>query len=246
VSLELRVRRFGAALAALYDELDWERLGRTYCEGDGSKFLDERLRAEVLDVGLQFADDVARALAPGCAQCSLYLGAAVAELAPMLAESIVLEREVRWLNLDGEESRELARAADAVSERLGVGLPRPNATALASIAPASCGHLWMVSVLTDPDQFPALHDDLYRRSHGSLATGRGDLEDDRRRARELGEALLARAAPPCVLTTTDEELVVLRPLAPAAGFALRVPAARRISAIVGDGVRSCRLEALPC
>lgn len=233
---------FGAALAALESELDWARLGNSYCEGDGSEFFDDELRVRVLETGLRLADDVGRALEGCTRKRSLYLGAAVAELAPVLAERLVLEREVLWLNLDNDETLELTRALRAVGEKLGVELPRPSNGALEQVEPASCDHLWIVSVLTDPDMFPALHDELYERAGSELATGRGDLSDDRRRADSLAKALLARAAAPCVLTTTDEELVVLARLAHRRELELDVPRDGRPSAIVGDLVRVCRLS----
>ena len=97
------------------------------------------------------------------------------------------------------------------------------------------------SAQSDPDAFPALHDALYERSGSELATGRGDLEEEHRRAGELVDALLARAAPPCLLTTTDEELELIGPRAAARGLALHVPSEARLSALVGDAVRVCRL-----
>src|SRR5688500_16210314 len=100
-------RRFGAVFAALQAELDWRALGGAYCEGDASGFFDEQLRGRMLDTGLLWADDLASRLDPEGPRRSLYVGAAVAELAPILAEHLVLGREVRWLNLAGPETSEL-------------------------------------------------------------------------------------------------------------------------------------------
>jgi hypothetical protein len=235
------LHRYGAALGALAAELDWELLGRSYCEGDGSGFFDAELRASVFETGMRFAEDVGSALG-GARGRSLYLGAEIAELPLILAEHFVLGRRVEWLNLECAQTSELVRALGAVGARLGLELPLPGARALGSIEPGSCDHLWMVSVLTDPDHFPALHDRLYERKDGPLATQRGSLADDRRRAEALAEALLERAARSCVLSTSDEERSVIEPLVARRGWALEFAPGGRLSAIVGDRVRIGRLE----
>jgi len=236
------VQRFATTLAAVSDELDWVRLGACYCEGDARTFFDAGRREALIEVGLHLADDVATGLPAGGPGRSLYLGAALAELAPILAERLVLEREVTWLNRSGPEVDELRRATRTVEQRLGMELPTPSTDEVASVPASSCDHLWLVSVLTDPDAFPALHDALYERRGGELATGRGELTEERRRADELVDALLERAALPCALTTTDEELEIVGPLVARRGLELRVPEAARLSALVGDAVRVCRLD----
>jgi hypothetical protein len=227
---------YGAAIGALVTELDWELLGRSYCEGDGSGFFDEGLQKRILDTGMRFANDVGRALGDVRGR-SLYLGAEIAELPLILAEHLVLSRRIEWLNIECAQTTELARAIRSVSGRLGVELPLPRVGELSGIEPGSCDHLWMVSVLTDPDSFPALHDLLYERSSGPLATGRGSLADERPRAQALVEEWLERAAPRCVLCTTDEERSVVEPLVARRGWALEFPEGGRLSAIVGDRVR---------
>lgn len=237
-----RVQRFGAALTGVMNELDWVRLGHTYCEGDGSEFFDDERRQTIVDTGLEIADAIASQLVSRGPQRSLYVGAAVAELAPILAESLVLGREVIWLNLPGEEQEELTRALGVVSTSLGVKLPAPSTAAIETVASASCDHLWLVSVLTDPDVFPALHDELYERRGTDLATGRGDLSDDRRRADELGSALLKCAAKTCLLSTTEEEIEVLRPLFAPARVRVRPLSPGPLSALVADRIEFLRLS----
>ena len=234
------VRDFGAAVNEVMTELDWTLLGRAYCEGDGSGFFDDALRERIVDTGLMLADDLGDALGDGRGR-SLYLGAEIAELPLILAEHLVMGRRVEWLNIEGPQTRELVRALDVVSARLELDLPKPDTRTLAEIEPASCDHLWMVSVLTDPDHFPALHDVLYVRTKGPLATGRGRLEDDRARADALVEALLDCAASPCVLTTSDEERTIVEPLAARRGFSLEFARGGRLSSIVGDRVRIGKL-----
>src|SRR6202008_5086530 len=88
------------------------------------------------------------------------------------------------------EPRAPARAPAGAAARLGLALPRPSFADVASVPPSSCDHLWMVSVLTDPDVFPALHDELYGRRGSALATHRGSAPDERLRAEDFRRAFL--------------------------------------------------------
>jgi hypothetical protein len=233
-------QRFGAAVAALDAELDWKKLGACYCEGDASSFFDDELRERMLDTGFLLADAIGVALDEDGPRRGLYVGAAVAELAPILAERLVLGREIVWLNLAGDETSEITRALRVVGERLGLDLPAPSTAPIESCAPGAFDHVWMVSVLTDPDAFPALHDHLYDRSGGPLATGRGSLSDEMSRANALIESWLDCAADTAILTTTDEELSLIEPAVRRRGGEWLVPEACHESAIVGDTVRMCR------
>ncbi|MCC7011319.1 MAG: hypothetical protein IT454_02055 [Planctomycetes bacterium] len=233
--------RFGAALTGVMNALDWEQLGSVYCEGDAAEFFDAERRQSLIDTGLELADGIAGQLYGRSTERSLYVGAAVAELAPILAERLVLGREVTWLNLPGAERDELARALREVSAQLGIDLPAPSVAPLESVVPASCDHVWLVSVLTDPDTFPALHDELYERRGTEHATGRGNLVDERARATELAQAVLARAARSCLLSTTEEELDFMRPLLAPARRRVRPLAEGPLTALVGDRVLWLRL-----
>ncbi|MDP6538832.1 MAG: hypothetical protein QF903_07575 [Planctomycetota bacterium] len=226
-------------MARLEEELDWERLGRCYCSEGGEAFFPPAQREAVRDAGLLLASDVAAALA-GRDGSSLYLGAALAELAPMLCERLVLGRGVVAVNLPCEETDELNRALDAVSETLDHDLGTIETVPLESLAGAGFDHGWLVSVLTDPDAFPALHDELYERGGTALATGRGDPAEDRQRAGALVGGLLDALSPPCLLTTTDEELAILKPACERRGWRLESGGHARLSAVVGDPVRICR------
>jgi len=235
--------RFGAALAALHAELDWRLLGELSCDGDGSEFFDPESRAALLDAGLRLAGDLGAALAglDGGAGRSLYVGASVAELPVILFDSIVARRRVLWRNPAQREGAELNRALAAVAERLGIALPRVVADEGAP--PGPFDHLWLVSVLTDPEHFPALHDELYERRGTPLATGRGDLGVDRRRARALVDQAVSGLVEPSVVVTSDEELPWLRAGLEARGLELCVPEAGRTSPVVGDVLRICRVRA---
>lgn len=225
-------RAFGAALVALHEELDWPLLERLYCWDEGDGFFDAEAREALIEAGLLVASGLAERLAElsaGGPARSLYVGAAVAELAPMLCEALVLGREVRVVNLPGPEVDELNRAFTAV------GVPLTIETAPVD---APVDHLWVVSVLTDPEAFPALHDVLYGRE-GDLATGRGDEAAERERARELVRGWVAHVRAPAVLSTTDEELPFFEAECARRGARLVVPETARLSPIVGDAIRHC-------
>jgi hypothetical protein len=219
--LQQRAERLAEALSRVDAALDWDLLGDLYCHEGGARFFPEEQRGAIRDAGLAFAADLGERLAPGGA--SHYVGAAVAELPMLLFETLVLERRVHWTQLPGPEFEELARVMSAV------GGPAPSSDA----APSSpVDHLWFVSVLTDPDAFPALHDELYGRD-----TGGGDLGSERERAARLVDRALDGLSRPATITTTDEEAPSFLAACERRGWQLTFPERGRLSGIVGDVVR---------
>ena len=244
--MEDRVRLFARALERVESAVDWPALGRLYCHEGGESFFGAAELAAVRDAGLALTSDLGLALeelelaGDGTGQ-SLYVGAAVAELCPMLFETLVLGRGVLATNLPGPEADALNGALATASSELGCRLPRIDTGPLdARVGRGGGGfsHVWMTSVLTDPEAFPALHDRLYGRG----SPGPEEEAPERARALALIETLLDAADRPAVLVTTDEELELLGPACLARGDGLRVPDVARLSAIVGDPVRFCRLE----
>lgn len=230
---------FSEALAILEDTLDWPLLGRAHCFEGGEDFFGPAEREAIQDAGLHFAGDLGEVLEPKGR--SLYVGAGVAELVPMAFESMVLHRDVRAVSLPGEIADELNRglqvARAGTGGRLAVIQTHPWKTA----DHRPLDHLWMVSVLTDPEAFPALHDRLYERRGTDLAMGKGSVNKERPKAEALIERAVGTLVTPAWLTTTDEELEMLAPAASSRGIHVQVPEAARLSAVVGDSVRLCRL-----
>ncbi len=225
--------KFAAALCELEAEIHWARLEPVYVEGDAAGFFSpEQLEAQ-RDAGLLFASDLATELAGGT---SLYLGAGVAELAPALFECSALGRDVRWVTLPGPEASELRRAFAAVGERLGAKFPVVDTDPLKPSPEPCCDHLWMVSVLSDPIAFPALH----RAVYGKKAPRAAALDTDKRRARELLRAAFTHLAPPALVHTTNEELALVEQAAVERGGRLALLELGRLSPIVGDVVRRGR------
>jgi hypothetical protein len=226
-------------------ELDWRLLGSCYCAEGGEHFFERDQRTALADAGLRFASDVVEALEqlPAGPRTSLYVGVGVAELAPLVAERVLLGRSVAALTLPGPEPTELNRALEAVGRRIGHELGRIETDPIEPARVGPIGHLWLVSVLTDPDHFPALHDRLYERAGSALATGRGDVRAEESAAERLVDGAVACLRAPALLTTSDEELEWMRRACARRDLQLAVPPRARLSGIVGDPVRTCRVGA---
>ena len=235
--------RFAAVLCEIDAELDWPGLGTHYCEGEATGFFDSEAIENLRDAGLRLASDLAAALADLPAsgpRRSLYLGAGVFELAPILCEVLVLERRVDAYTLESDERREIARVLRQVGKRFSLRLPALHSEALPRVSQPTFDHVWIVSVLTDPEAFPALHDQLYERRGTPLATARGYLPRERGRALALIERALSGLTLPGIVTTTDEELPLVQEVVEGRGWRIEVPDRARLSGIVGDPVRHCR------
>ncbi len=234
-------KRFGEALTRLEAELDWTLLGKLYCHEGGEQFFPPEQVLAMREAGLLIASRLGERLRPGGR--SLYVGAAVGELVLLLCESLVFGREVFAINLPGPEAEEINRALSAVERDCNFSLPRIRFDALADV-PGLFDHGWLVSVVNDPDAFPALHDELYGR-RGDLATGRGELAEDRKRANALVDGWLQRLTTHALVTTTDEELPFVVPRAQALGLSIELEEGATLSAVVGDPIRLGALRRQP-
>ena len=236
--------QFAAAIASLDSALDWNLLATQYCEGDAAEFFSEKARDAITGSGIQFATDLARAVetlpvdTPGH---SLWFGAAIAELAPILFESIVLDRRCTWINLEGPETEELNRALKQTSE--GLGFPLPSIEPQDAPQGGPFDLLWAASVFTDPDHFPELHDELYGRAGTALGVGMGTgLAGEREQAEIIAGELLDRLSSPALVATSDEELPLFQSALRGQRASLLVNVAGRLSGIVGDKIGFHRLE----
>ena len=237
--------RFAAALTELFERLDWRSLGEHYCFEGGDDFFDDSAREALFEAEIGFASEVVEHLqASGSTNLgrSLYVGAALSELGPMLGEALLLERQVAAFSLDNAETRELNRALREVSDELELDLPLVQTTDLHGATLEPCDHLWMVSVLNDPEAFPALHDKLYEREGSELAMNRGDLAAEEERAVRLTGHLFTALARPGLLTTSDEEAPLVESIAGELGLALEALSEPILSAVVQDPVRFWRVK----
>jgi hypothetical protein len=138
-------RQTKVAIASVFDRLDYQALGPVYCYEGGDEFWKAK-RGPCQRLGMKMAEALVRRL-PSDGR-SLYVGAGVVELPPLLAEALERRRQVEPYNLRRKEVGALNRALRALPVRF-----------IAQDAASAGGrfdHLWMVSVLNDPERFPHL------------------------------------------------------------------------------------------
>ena len=182
------------AVARVFDKLDYASLGAIYCDEGGDAFWEER-RGPAQELGIKLAEVLLGRLCPKGR--SLYVGAGVAELPVLTMETLELDREVAAYNLRDQEVALLNTAC--------AGLPFVVRAEDARVAPGLFDHLWIVSVLNDPECFPEL---------GALSSGRanpvtfdpGAFQREREVVAALATGCLAKLCRPGLVTTSVEEI----------------------------------------
>src|SRR4029077_8362888 len=179
----------------VYGRLDYGALGPVYCYEGGDEFW--RAKRGLCDrLGSRVAVVLRRKLGQGGR--SLYVGAGVAELPALIMETVELGRTVESYNLRRAEVVGLNHVCDMI--------PLTFHVADAASAKGRFDHLWMVSVLNDPERFPHL---------SPLSYGRGNLltldplkfAQERRIVRALVASCMGKLMRPGLVTTTTEEVI---------------------------------------
>ena len=221
------------AIARIFNSLDYAALGAIYCHEGGDAFWEER-RGPCQELGIKLAEVLRGRLRPNGR--SLYVGAGVAEL-PMLAmETMDLQRTVAVYYLRGDEAA-LLNAARA-------GLPFEFQAKDAREASGTFDHLWIVSVLNDPECFPEL---------GALSSGRANpvtfdpaaFAIERQAALELAAGCLEKVARPGLVTTSVEEIPWITDWCERRGLACAVEDEDHPTAIVADPICFIRIGETP-
>ncbi|MCP9442684.1 MAG: hypothetical protein NNA20_08825 [Nitrospira sp.] len=179
----------------LFELLDYQKLGPIYCYEGGAEFWRAK-RVPCQRLGLRLAESLVRKLRRGGR--SLYVGAGVAELPCLVAETYDLDRQVEPYNLRRTEVAVLNRACR--------GTPITFRAKPAERARAPFDHLWIVSVLNDPERFP----DLSALSYGNanpVTFHLARFEQQRRLVRVLVGRCLAKLSLPGLVTTSIEEVI---------------------------------------
>lgn len=183
------------AIAHLFARLDYPALGRIYCHDGGDAFWRAK-RGPCRRWGIKLAG-VLQGLLPRDGR-SLYVGAGVAEIPLLAMETMELGREVAAFNLRADEVRVLNQDLQ--------GLPFRFVDRDAGAAPGRVDHLWIVSVLNDPERFPHLSALSYGRAL-PLTFDPARFSVERRLVRRLADRCLRKLTLPGLVTTSTEEVM---------------------------------------
>jgi len=182
------------AIAGIFERQDYAALGAIYCYDGGDEFWQEK-RGPCQRLGIELAEVLLGRLRPGGR--SLYVGAGVAEI-PMLAmETMELDRTVAAYNLRQEEVILLNQACKS--------FPFEYRCGDAGTAEGTFDHVWIVSVLNDPEQFPELSALSYGKAN-PVVFDPAAFSREREIVRGITAACLNKLGRPGLVTTSVEEI----------------------------------------
>jgi hypothetical protein len=211
-------------IVSVFDHLDYQKLGPIYCYEGGDEFWKAK-RKPCERLGINLSRALLRKLPRGGR--SLYVGAGVAELPVLLAEAIELTRQVEPYNL--------RRSEVAVLNRACVGTPVKFYATTAEKAKGMFDHLWIVSVLNDPERFP----DLSPLSYGNanpVTFSPARFERQRRIVRSIVDRCMPKLSLPGWVTTSTEEVVWIADWCHRHGTPYHVEQRQYPTALVGDPI----------
>lgn len=214
----------------VFSKLDYTVLGDVYCDEGGEAFWNVH-RKKCQTIGIKIGEALKRRLKPKGK--SLYVGAGVAELPMLVLETLEMNRTIQAHNLREREVDVLNRACH--------GLPFTIHATDAQTARGTVDHLWMASVLNDPECFPET---------SALAYGRADpvrfdptaFQRERTQIQELLNACLPKLLRPGILSTTVEEVTWVTDWLTRHRIPFHVEEQLYPTAIVGDPLCFIRVE----
>ncbi len=219
------------AIAQVFAHLDYKALESIYCYEGGEEFWRKK-RKPCRRLGTNVAEVLVKKLPPGGR--SLYVGAGVTELPSLLAEVIDRQRHVEPYNLRSLEVTVLNRSCR--------GLPFRFHACDASLAQGKFDHIWMVSVLNDPERFPHL---------APLSYGRADpvtfnpvrFQKERRISQAIVNRCMVKLSVPGLVTTSTEEVVWIADWCHRHRVPYHVERKQYPTALVGDPICFIRIGA---
>ncbi len=217
------------AIASVFDHLDYKALESVYCYEGGEEFWRKK-REPCRRLGSNVAEVVVRTLSPGGR--SLYVGAGVTELPALLAEAIDRHRHVEPYNLRRLEVTVLNRACRNVPFRFHA--------CDAAMAQGQFDHIWMVSVLNDPERFPHLAPLSYGRADPVTFNPVG-FQKERRVVQTIVNRCLTKLSVPGLVTTSTEEVVWIADWCHRHKIPYHVEREQYPTALVGDPICFVRI-----
>lgn len=211
-------------ISAIFAELDYQTLGPIYCDEGGENFwLNRRKPCEKM--GIQIARALKSRLSPGGR--SLYMGAGVAEIPPLIMENLDLGREVLPYNLRDSEVSILNHGC----KNAGITFfPEPAETASGNF-----DHLWLVSVLNDPELFPHLSALSYNRAD-PIHFDPASFAQERKAVWDMLSACMQKLTYPALITTSVEEHPWVAHWCETYGVPSRIEKKTYPTALVGDPI----------
>lgn len=216
-------------ITEVFNQLEYKRLEAIYCYEGGDEFW-RRKREPCRRLGTKPAEAIVKKLPPGGR--SLYVGAGVTELPALLAEALELRRNIEPYNLRRSEVTVLNQACR--------GLPVRFRPFDASMAQGRFDHIWIVSVLNDPERFPYL---------APLSYGRADpvtfdpvqFQKERRMVQSIVDRCMPKLDLPGLVTTSTEEVVWIADWCHRHSIPYRVERRQYPTALVGDPICFVRI-----
>ncbi len=158
---------------------------------------------------------------------SLYIGAGVAELPMLIVETANLNRSIEAYNLRNNEVAILNTAC--------TDLPFSFQASNALRAQGGFDHIWIVSILNDPECYPEASALSYGRA--TPATFDADaFKKEQRTLHQLVNACLSKLTLPGLVTTSVEEIPWITAWCLGKGVAFHIDSKTFPTAIVGDPV----------
>jgi hypothetical protein len=217
------------AIKEIFARLDYGQLGPIYCDEGGDEFWAAK-RGLCQRVGTKLANALLSHLTRG--GTSLYVGAGVAEIPPIVMETLDLGRLVLACNLRRREVSVLNRAC--------TGFPVRFHHRDGGSVKDRVDHLWLVSVLNDPERFPELSTLSYGRANPVTFDARKFVPQQRTVA-TLVDRCLSRLTVPGLVTTTVEEAVWIAEWCHRKGIRYHIDRRTFASPTVGDPICLIRI-----
>lgn len=216
-------------MAKVFRNLEYDTLGPVYCYEGGEEFWKAK-RGPCLRLGSIVAEALLKRLKPGGR--SLYVGAGVAEIPPLLIECFDLKREVSPYNLRRAEVDSLNRSCRTTPLRFqGVD---------ATKASGQFDHIWIVSVLNDPERFPHVAPVSYGRADPVTFDPAG-FRKERRIVQSIVNRCLSKLSLPGLVTTSTEEVVWIADWCHRKNIPYLVERQQYRTALVGDPICFMRI-----
>ena len=217
-------------IARMFNSLDYAGLGPIYCDEGGDAFWQDR-RGPCQKMGIAIAKALRPRLLPRGR--SLYVGAGVPEIPVLLMEQLELGRTVCPYNLRKEEVEILNQTGGKNGITFCFGS--------AESATGNFDHLWIVSVLNDPEEFPNLSVLFSYGRADPLAFDTSAFTHERETGIRLFANCMAKLSIPGLLTTSAEEMPWVEHWCQSHGVPFQVDDRTYPTALVGDPVCFIRI-----